>query len=67
MKIVRGLVLFAALQGLLSTAANADLIEYTAGHGDIGLAVEAGQLHLHYHFAPGAVLDGVPAPRRAPR
>jgi surface-anchored protein len=41
----------------------AEIVEYTSGHGDIGLALEApGQLFLHYHFGVGsAILDGIPA------
>lgn len=35
-------------------------VEYSAGHADIGLAYESGELELHYHFGSGAVLDGVP-------
>ena len=41
-------------------SASAATVEYSAGHGDIGLAFEAGELELHYHFGNGAILDGVP-------
>lgn len=43
-----------------STAAlRAEMIEYSAGHGDIGLAFEDNsELFLHYHFGVTAVLDG---------
>ena len=34
--------------------------EWSAGHGDIGLAFEDGELELHYHFESGAVLNGTP-------
>ncbi|TWU59382.1 hypothetical protein Poly51_21700 [Rubripirellula tenax] len=44
----------------LSTHASAALVEYSSGHGDIGLAFEDGELELHYHFGDGAVLDGAP-------
>jgi surface-anchored protein len=42
---------------------SAEMVEYTAGHADIGLVLEGpGQLFLHYHFGVGsAILDGVPA------
>jgi surface-anchored protein len=41
--------------------AEAALMEYTAGHLDIGVEYEddEGELHLHYHFGGDAVLDGV--------
>lgn len=32
---------------------------YTAGHGDLGVAVEGGQMHLHAHLHAGATVDGV--------
>ena len=37
-------------------------IEWTAGHGDIGVEYDDvdGTLELHYHFESGAVLNGVP-------
>jgi surface-anchored protein len=40
-----------------------EIVEYTSGHADIGLALEGpGQLFLHYHFGVGsAILNGVPA------
>ncbi len=55
-----------SLLGFAYTFANpltAEMVQYTAGHADIGLALEApGQLFLHYHFGVGsAILDGVPA------
>lgn len=40
--------------------ADAATVEYSAGHGDIGLAYEDGELELHYHFGNGAILNGVP-------
>lgn len=49
----------AAVLGLAGPAESA-LVEYSAGHADIGVAYEAGELHLHYHFGSGAVLDGAP-------
>ena len=39
--------------------AEAAMIEYTAGHADIGVAIEDGELNLHYHFGGDAVLDNV--------
>jgi surface-anchored protein len=42
----------------ISSRAFADLVEYSAGHSDIGLAFEGNELHLHYHFGVGAVIDG---------
>lgn len=41
-------------------SASAAVVEYSEGHGDIGLAFHDGELELHYHFADGAVLDGAP-------
>tara|TARA_R110002049_G_scaffold4601_4_gene31949 strand:+ start:224484 stop:225230 length:747 start_codon:yes stop_codon:yes gene_type:complete len=41
-------------------SARAATVEYSAGHADIGLAYEGGELELHYHFGDGAILDGVP-------
>ena len=38
---------------------DAALVEYSAGHADIGVALENGDLELHYHFGGNAVLDGV--------
>ncbi|MCC9600318.1 choice-of-anchor M domain-containing protein [Stieleria sp. JC731] len=38
----------------------ADAVEYSSGHADIGLAYEDDELHLHYHFGSGAVIDGSP-------
>ena len=38
--------------------ADAAVVEYESGHGDIGLAYEDGELELHYHFGDGAILDG---------
>jgi surface-anchored protein len=55
-----GLVAFCwALNGPLV----AEMVEYTAGHADIGLVLEGPeQLFLHYHFGVGsAILDGLPA------
>ncbi len=46
--------------GLMGVSAQATpTVEYSAGHADIGLAYESGELELHYHFGAGAVLDGV--------
>ena len=56
---------FAALVSVWPAIASADLVEYSAGHADIGLAYHSGDddhgegLDLHYHFGTGAVLDGV--------
>lgn len=33
---------------------------YTAGHADIAVAYDAGQLFLHYHFGSNAVVNGTP-------
>ncbi len=51
------------LVAAFSISLSAELMEYTAGHADIGLALEGpGQLFLHYHFGIGsAILEGVPA------
>ena len=43
---------------IMMPSATAAPVEYTDGHGDIGLAFENGELELHYHFGDGAVLDG---------
>lgn len=45
---------------LLPHTASAAITEYSAGHGDIGLAFHDGELELHYHFGDGAVLNGSP-------
>ncbi len=38
---------------------DAAIVEYSGGHGDIGMAVEPdGSLFLHYHFGDGTILDG---------
>ncbi len=43
---------------LASTTTRADVItEYSAGHADIGVAIEDGNLHLHYHFGGDAILN----------
>ncbi|QDT02340.1 hypothetical protein K227x_07160 [Rubripirellula lacrimiformis] len=52
-------ILIAVLVLLLPRTASADVVTYTSGHGDIGLAYEGGELELHYHFGDGAILDGV--------
>lgn len=52
-----GLAILVGLVGQQSV--RADLLEYTAGHGDIGVAYEGGALELHYHFETSAVLNGV--------
>lgn len=52
-----------ALAGLaLAAPARAEfLTTYTSGHADIAVLYEGGSaFELHYHFGPGAVLDGVP-------
>lgn len=54
---------FAAVVLLLAVApARADFQSnlYTAGHGDIGVGYENGNLFLHYHFASNAVINGSP-------
>ncbi|TWT57375.1 PEP-CTERM motif protein [Thalassoglobus neptunius] len=47
---------------VMTTSASAGLVEYSAGHSDIGVEYEDhgshGHLHLHYHFGGDAVLDG---------
>ncbi|MCD0460914.1 choice-of-anchor M domain-containing protein [Roseiconus lacunae] len=45
---------------ICSSVAHAEAVEYTLGHGDIGLAYDGSELELHYHFGNGAVLDGTP-------
>ncbi len=42
----------------MGASARADII-YSAGHGDIGLAFDAGNLFLHYHLGQGAIANGV--------
>ena len=64
--IAKSFSVFAGLVGLACTFTNplsAEIIEYTAGHADIGLTLEGpGQLFLHYHFGVGsAILNGAPA------
>jgi len=41
-----------------SSRSTAAIVEYSAGHADIGLAYENGELELHWHFGANAVLDG---------
>ncbi len=57
--------LFFALTTLLSTTASADALEYTSGHGDIGLAFhdegDGPELELHWHFDGSGVLGGMTA------
>ncbi|MCA1963696.1 MAG: choice-of-anchor M domain-containing protein [Prosthecobacter sp.] len=36
------------------------LSAYTAGHGDIGVAYEDGELELHLHLHEGAIVNGAP-------
>ena len=38
--------------------ASAEIVEYSSGHADIGVAYEDGELHPHWHFGSNAVLDG---------
>jgi surface-anchored protein len=33
--------------------------QYSSGHSDLAVAYEDGGLHLHYHFDPGTVLNGI--------
>ncbi len=53
--------LFLTSASLLTSRVKADFsVEFSSGHGDMGLAVETdGSLFLHYHFGSGAVLNGV--------
>jgi hypothetical protein len=65
-QIAKSLSFIASLMAIAWTSispVSAEMVEYSAGHGDIGLALEGpGQLFLHYHFGVGsAILDGVPA------
>jgi surface-anchored protein len=50
---------FAVLMAGACGSIDAALIEFSAGHADIGVALENGDLELHYHFGSNAVLDGV--------
>ena len=50
------LALLAALA--LPPFAKADILEYSAGHADIGVAYEGGELELHYHFGINAIING---------
>lgn len=43
----------------LGTSAQAQSFVYSSGHGDIGLAYDAGALELHGHLHAGALVDGV--------
>ena len=53
------LTLAAAVAALAAGVAEADVVEYTDGHADIGLGYEGpGELFLHYHFE-GATVDGM--------
>jgi len=52
-------VLFAAAVGSSGSSTEAALIEYSAGHADIGFAYEDSTPYLHYHFGGSAVLDGI--------
>jgi len=51
------LILTAVFPILTATAASAAL--YTTGHGDLGIAYDAGAFDLHVHLHSGAVVDGV--------
>lgn len=44
----------------IGSIASAARVEYSAGHGDLGLKSENGKVEFEYHFAEGAVLGGVP-------
>jgi surface-anchored protein len=52
--------LFLTSASLLTSRVQADFsVEFSSGHGDMGLAVEDdGSLFLHYHFGAGSVLNG---------
>jgi surface-anchored protein len=51
--------LIAAAVLALGTCTQAQSFVYSAGHGDIGLAYDAGALELHGHLHAGALVDGV--------
>jgi surface-anchored protein len=53
------LALAAAAALALETSTQAQSFVYSGGHGDIGLAFDAGALELHGHLHAGAVVDGV--------
>ncbi len=48
-----------SISGLAALPASGAAL-YTAGHGDIGLAYEAGALDPHVHLHDGTIVDGVP-------
>ncbi|MEM9588868.1 MAG: choice-of-anchor M domain-containing protein [Planctomycetota bacterium] len=50
--------MFAITACLVVSTAEAELVEYSAGHADISLEYESGELDLHYHFGVGSFLDG---------
>ncbi|MEW4489010.1 choice-of-anchor M domain-containing protein [Thalassoglobus sp. JC818] len=63
MRVTIGKLFAGVLAGLVwTTSASAGLVEYSAGHSDIGVEYvdhgDHGHLHLHYHFGGDAVLDG---------
>jgi surface-anchored protein len=68
MKVIRWLhVDYLARQGLMALAISLLGVApawggllYTFGHGDIGVAYEEGELELHWHLGPTAVVDGSP-------
>lgn len=53
-----------AITTLLTLAATGTLTHaaalYTAGHGDIGIAYEAGALEPHVHIHDGSIVNGIP-------
>ena len=59
----RGRLLLTSLSvigfGPLSAQAIPTMIEYSAGHADLGVAYGSSELELHYHFDVGTVLDDV--------
>ena len=46
--------------GHFAQISQAAVVEYSAGHGDIGVAFHEGEFELHYHFGANAVIDGTP-------
>ncbi len=51
----------------MASLARSEVVEYSAGHGDIGLALEPdGNLFLHYHFGSNSIINGAAISPSAP-
>ncbi|MBC2603483.1 choice-of-anchor M domain-containing protein [Puniceicoccus vermicola] len=60
MKIHASTLITSASILLISAGAASAQLVYTAGHADIGIAYEDGELEPHWHVGSGAMVDGSP-------